>query len=227
VQWPRGRPPASNGLVPHRYHDSENCEAKGLRPDFRADTQGSVTSERGAMRGRQKSRRPRRPADAAPGRRDDHHLVPARASRAGLLHDCVVAGAPSVHRVDSAVLTHRLATLGVSLEDQHDHVVAQVRCGDRLVEPLRRACAVTPPAVRLAADHVRAVDDEHAHAASLGERAKDFGGDSRPVPVGWRPATCWPPNSRVSTCRVAVHSDPGRAIEESRHRTHCRPGRPA
>jgi len=111
------------------------------------------------MRGRRKSRRQLQPAHGAPGRGDDHHVVPVRAPHADLLHDRVVAGARSVHRVDRAVLTNRLATLGVSLEDQHDDVVAQVSRGDRLVEPLRRACAVTPPAGRPAADHIRAVDD--------------------------------------------------------------------
>ena len=100
---------------------------------------------------------------------DDHHVVPVRASHPDLLHDRVVAGARSVHRVDRAVLTNRLPTLGVSLEDQHDHVVAQVSHGDRLVEPLRRACAVTPPAGRPAADHIRTVDDQHTHAARLAE----------------------------------------------------------
>jgi hypothetical protein len=74
-----------------------------------------------------------------------------------------------MHRVDRAVLPSRLATFGVSLQDQHDDVVGQVSRGDRLVEPLSRACAVTPPAGRSAADDVRAVDDEHAHTASLGE----------------------------------------------------------
>jgi hypothetical protein len=35
--------------------------------------------------------------------------------------------------VDGAVLTDRLTTLGVSLEDEHGHVVAQVGRGDPLV----------------------------------------------------------------------------------------------
>lgn len=78
-------------------------------------------------------------------------------------------GARSVHRVDRPVLANRMATLGLPLQDQHDQVVVQIGRGDRLVEPLSRACAVMPPAGRSAADHVRAVDDEHAHAASLGE----------------------------------------------------------
>jgi len=41
--------------------------------------------------------------------------------------------------------------------------------GDGRVEPLSRACAVTPAAVWPAADHVRAVDDEHTHAVTPGE----------------------------------------------------------
>jgi nucleoside-diphosphate-sugar epimerase len=77
--------------------------------------------------------------------------------------------------VGRTVLTDRLAALGGSFEDQHDQVIPQVSCGDRLVEPLCRSCAVTPPAVRPAADHVGAIDDKHAHAASLRARCCQAG----------------------------------------------------
>src|SRR3954454_10845528 len=76
-----------------------------------------------------------------------------------------------MHGVEDALLADRLTTLGVSLEYQHDGVVAQVRRGDRLVKSLRRAGAVAPPSVRPAADHIGAVDDEHAHSLTLGDVA--------------------------------------------------------
>src|SRR3954452_6280527 len=71
--------------------------------------------------------------------------------------------------MDDALLADRLTMLGVSLENQHDGVVAQVRRGDSLVKPPRCAGAVTQPAVRPAADHIGAVDDEHAHVLTLGD----------------------------------------------------------
>ena len=70
--------------------------------------------------------------------------------------------------MDLAILTNRLASPGIPLEDQHDLVEAQFGSGDRLMEPLGRARAVTPPSRRPTADNVRAVDDEHVHATSLG-----------------------------------------------------------
>ncbi len=94
-------------------------------------------------------------------------MLPVRTPDADLPADRVVPAARSVHRVDRAVLTLRFATLGGSLEDQDDDVVSQVSRGDLLVEPLRRARAVPLPAGRPAADHIRAVDDEYAHAAPL------------------------------------------------------------
>lgn len=51
---------------------------------------------------------------------DDHDFSPVRARLADLICDLVVSGALSVHRVDRAILTNRLATLGGSLEDQDD-----------------------------------------------------------------------------------------------------------
>lgn len=98
---------------------------------------------------------------------DHHHLVPLPAVHADLLHDGVVAHTLSVDCADCALLTGRAAMLGGSLEDQDDELMVQVSRSDRLMEPLRRARAITPPARRTAADHVRGVNDEHTHDARV------------------------------------------------------------
>ena len=126
------------------------------------------TCGQGAMTARRESRRLPPPAPQRPVGGDDHDLVATHAPEADLLDDRVVARARSVHGVDRVGLTTRPATLGGALQDQHDHVVAEVSLRDRLVQSLGRTGSVTPPAVRPAADHVGAVDDQHAHAASVG-----------------------------------------------------------
>ena len=99
---------------------------------------------------------------------DHGDLVAALGGGPGLGDDRVVAVLRRVHGDDVAVATGRDPALRRALEDQHHDVVRRVRDQQLLVQPPGRTGAVLPPAVRPAADHVGAVDDQDpAHFRNL------------------------------------------------------------
>ena len=65
-----------------------------------------------------------------------------------------------MHGAHRAGLSDRLTRPGGALEDQHD-LLAREAGHQPLVQPVRGARPVAPPAVRSAAHHVGGVDDQH------------------------------------------------------------------
>ena len=101
----------------------------------------------------------------------DHLDVPVVATSCpGCLDDRVVARAWCVNRVYTTLLTGRYALSGGPFEHEDDLVLRQVRRDQLLPQPPRSSCPVTPPAVRAAAHHVCAIDDERLHLSRVGGR---------------------------------------------------------
>ena len=87
---------------------------------------------------------------------------------ARLIEDRGVAILRGVHGADMRVAAGPYATLGLTLQPPHDHVLLDV-CGEQLfVQPLVRALAVLPPSLRTGPDDVAPVDYERsAHLKNL------------------------------------------------------------
>jgi hypothetical protein len=72
-----------------------------------------------------------------------------------------------VDRTHAPLLTGRIASLGFALEHQDNFVVGQVGGRQLLLQSAGRTCPVVPPAIRTAANDIRAVNDQNVHQASV------------------------------------------------------------
>src|SRR3954447_2447713 len=103
----------------------------------------------------------------------------------GLRDDRVVSMPSRVHDPHVGVLPRWHGALGLPFQHEHDLVEGDVGTQQRVVQLAGRPRPVPPPAVRPAADHVGAVDDEDRghfwrNLATSGGRLKSAGSSSAP-----------------------------------------------